>query len=63
VLLKPAESKSFVVIRKRWIEEQTFSWLVANRRLGRDNERLPKTGEAFIYAAICKLMLARLNKY
>jgi putative transposase len=63
VLLKPAESKSFVVIKKRWIVERTFSWLVANRRLARDYERLPKTGEAFIYAAMCKLMLARLTKY
>jgi putative transposase len=62
VLLKPAESKSFVVIRKRWIVERTFGWLVANRRLARDYERLPKTGEAFIYAAMCKLMLARLTK-
>jgi putative transposase len=63
VLLKPAECKSFVVIRKRWIVERTFAWLVANRRLGRDYERLPKSGEAFIYAAMCKLMLARLTKY
>lgn len=63
VLLKPVERKSFVVIRKRWIVERTFGWLVANRRLARDYERLPQTSEAFIYAAMCKLMLARLTKY
>lgn len=62
VLLKPAERKSFVVIKKRWIVERTFAWLVANRRLARDYERLPGSGEAFIYAAMCKLMLARLTK-
>jgi putative transposase len=62
VLLKPAERKSFVVIKKRWIVERTFAWLVANRRLARDYERLPTSGEAFIYAAMCKLMLARLTK-
>lgn len=62
VLLKPAEQKSFVVIRKRWIVERTFAWLVANRRLARDYERLPGSGEAFIYVAMCKLMLARLTK-
>jgi putative transposase len=61
VLLKPAEHKSFVVIRKRWIVERTFAWLVTNRRLARDYERLPGSGEAFIYAAMCKLMLARLT--
>lgn len=62
VLLKPAERKSFVVIKKRWIVERTFGWLVTNRRLGRDYERLPKSSETFIYAAMCKLMLARLTK-
>jgi putative transposase len=62
VLLKPAESKSFVVIRKRWLVERTFAWLSANRRLARDYERLPGSSEAFIYAAMCKLMLARLTK-
>jgi transposase len=62
VLLKPAESKSLVVIRKRSIVERTFGWLVANRRLARDYERLPESGEAFIYAAMFKLMLARLTK-
>lgn len=62
VKLKPAERKSFVVIQKRWIVERTFAWLVANRRLARDYERLSGSSEAFIYAAMCKLMLARLIK-
>lgn len=61
VLLKPAEQKSFVVIRKRWIVERTFARLVTNRRLARDYERLAGSGETFIYAAMCKLMLARLT--
>jgi hypothetical protein len=42
--------------------ERTFSWLVANRRLARDYERLPETSEIFIYAAMCHLMLTRLTK-
>jgi putative transposase len=62
VLERPAGTKSFVVIKKRWVVERTFSWLVANRRLARDYERKSCHSEAFIYLAMCRLMLARLVK-
>jgi transposase len=62
VLERPAGSKSFVVIKKRWVVERTFAWLVANRRLARDYERKSSHSEAFIYLAMCRLMLARLVK-
>ncbi len=62
VLERPAGSKSFVVIQKRWVVERTFSWLVANRRLARDYERLPQHSEAFIYLSMCRLLLIRLTK-
>ncbi len=45
---------------KRWIVERTFSWLSQNRRMSKDYERLPETGEAFIYAAMSRLMARRL---
>lgn len=47
---------------KRWIVERTFSWLGQNRRLSKDYERLPETGEAFIYAAMSRLMAKRLAR-
>lgn len=50
----------FQVLPKRWIVERTFAWLVRQRRLARDYERLPETSEAFIYAAMIRLMLRRL---
>jgi putative transposase len=62
VLERPTGSKSFVVIKKRWVVERTFAWLVANRRLARDYERKSSHSEAFIYLAMCRLMLARLVK-
>ncbi|HEX2915115.1 MAG TPA: transposase [Chloroflexia bacterium] len=62
VLQRPEDSKSFVVIKKRWVVERTFSWLVANRRLARDYERKSEHSEAFIYLAMCRLMLTRLTK-
>ena len=45
---------------KRWIVERTFSWLSQNRRLSKDYERLPESGEAFIYVAMSRLMVRRL---
>lgn len=50
----------FQVLPKRWIVERTFAWLVRQRRLARDYERLPDTSEAFIYIAMVRLMLRRL---
>jgi putative transposase len=47
---------------KRWIVERTFSWLSQNRRLSKDYERLPETGEAFIYVAMSRLMVRRLAR-
>ena len=45
---------------KRWVVERTFSWLSQNRRMSKDYERLPESAEAFIYAAMSRLMARRL---
>jgi putative transposase len=47
---------------RRWVVERTFSWLGQNRRMSKDYERLPETGEAFIYAAMSRLMARRLAR-
>jgi putative transposase len=47
---------------KRWVVERTFSWLGQNRRMSKDYERLPQTGEALIYAAMSRLMARRLAR-
>ena len=47
---------------RRWVVERTFSWLGQNRRLSKDYERLPESGEAFIYAAMSRLMARRLAR-
>jgi putative transposase len=54
------DQQGFVLLPKRWIVERTFAWLSRQRRLSRDYERLPKTGEAFVYVAMIRLMLDRL---
>jgi putative transposase len=45
---------------KRWVVERTFAWLSQNRRMSKDYERLPESAEAFIYAAMSRLMARRL---
>ena len=50
----------FLIIPKRWVVERTFGWLVRQRRLARDYERLPETSESFIYIAMIRLMVRRL---
>jgi putative transposase len=50
----------FRVLPRRWVVERTFAWLGQNRRLSKDYERLCATSEAFIYAAMVRLMTRRL---
>jgi putative transposase len=50
------------VLPKRWVVERTFAWLGKYRRLSKDYEQLPQTGEAWIYLAMTRLMLRRLAK-
>jgi putative transposase len=52
--------RGFQVLPRRWIVERTFAWLGLSRRLSKDYERLPETGEAMIYGAMSRLMLRRL---
>ena len=52
--------RGFEVLPRRWVVERTFSWLSQNRRMSKDYERLCATSEAFIYAAMTRLMVRRL---
>jgi putative transposase len=42
--------------------ERTFSWIEQNRRMSKDYERLCASGEAFVYAAMIRLMTRRLTR-
>jgi putative transposase len=54
--------KGFRVLPRRWVVERTFAWISHNRRMAKDYERLCATGEAFIYAAMTRLMARRLAR-
>lgn len=59
-VVKRSEQHTFVVLPKRWVVERTFSWLIRNRRLAKDYERLKQSAESMVYIAMTRLMLKRL---
>jgi putative transposase len=52
----------FHELARRWVVERTFAWLLFNRRLSRDYERLCATSENWIYLAMIRLMVRRLAR-
>src|SRR5918912_2885985 len=64
VALRPRgeAARGFRVLPRRWVVERTFAWLGLSRRLSKDYERLPETGEAMIYGAMSRIMLRRLAR-
>jgi putative transposase len=52
----------FEVLPRRWVVERTWSWLMNNRRLQVDYERLPVVAEGFVWAAHSRLLLRRLTE-
>ena len=55
-------ARGFTVLARRWVVERTFAWISHNRRMAKDYERLCATGEAFVYAAMTRLMVRRLAR-
>jgi putative transposase len=54
--------KGYVVLPRRWVVERTLSWIEQQRRMSKDYERLCASGEAFVYAAMIRLMTRRLAR-
>ncbi len=54
--------RGFRVLPRRWVVERTFAWISHNRRMAKDYERLCATAEAFVYAAMTRLMVRRLAR-
>jgi len=62
IVERDRETEGFEVLPKRWIVERTFSWLIRNRRLSKDYERMVQSSETFITVAMIRLMLRRLAR-
>lgn len=61
-VVKRNEAHTFVVLPKRWIVERTNAWISRYRRLAKDFERFGETVRNWIFLAMTRLMLKRLNK-
>lgn len=62
VVARPAGSKGWHLLPRRWVVERTFAWLGRFRRLSKDYEYLPETAETMIYGCMSTLMLRRLTQ-
>jgi putative transposase len=55
--------RGFQVLPRRWVVERSFAWICHhNRRMSKDYEKLCATSEAFVYAAMSRLMMRRLAR-
>jgi transposase len=61
-LSKLPKRPAFEKLPRRWVAERTFAWISHHRRMGKDYERLCSTSEAFVYAAMTRLMVRRLAR-
>ncbi len=62
IVKRPDDARGFVILPRRWVVERTLAWLSRFRRLSKDYERLAHTSQAWIYAAMVRIMLPRLSR-
>ena len=61
VVRRRPDSHQFEVLPRRWVVERTLAWLSRCRRLSKDYEELPETGETWVHIAMVHLMLKKLK--
>ncbi len=61
IVRRPSNARGWLLLHRRWAVERTFAWICRNRRLSKDDEELAATTEAWVYAAMVRLMLRRLT--
>jgi putative transposase len=60
--VEPEPMPRWTTLLRCWVVERTFAWIGWDRRMSKDYEYLTETSEAFIYAAMVRLMLRRLSR-
>jgi transposase len=59
VVKRNADQTGFAVIRRRWIVERTFAWIIKNRRFVRDCGQLTTVAETLITIAATATLIRR----
>jgi len=59
VVKRSAGQTGFAVIRRRWVVERTFAWIIKNRRFVRDYEQLTAVAETLITIAATATLIRR----
>ncbi len=59
IVRRMPSAEGFVVIKRRWVVERTFAWIMKCRRLVRDYEQLPAVAETLILIAASATLLRR----
>ncbi|MGW2587230.1 transposase [Streptomyces virginiae] len=57
------DMSGFVALPRRWVVERTLSWLMRSRRLARDYETRPESGEAAVLWSMTMLTGHRLARH
>lgn len=52
-------TEGFEVLRRRWVVERTFAWIIKNRRFARDYEQLTAVAETLIIIAATATLIRR----
>jgi transposase len=60
VVRKIQEQHEFIPLRRRWVVERSFGWMMNWRRLVRDYEQRVDVSETVIYVAMGSLLLRRI---
>ena len=61
VVHRNPEARGFHVLKRRWVVERTFGWLMFHRTLARDCETLPASSEAMIHLAMIDNVSRRIT--
>jgi transposase len=59
IVKRDPAAKGFEVLRRRWVVERTFAWIIKNRRFTRDYEQLTAVAETLITIAASATLIRR----
>lgn len=62
-IVKRSDTRSFVILPRRWVVERTFAWLNRCRRLAKDWEASIPSSEAWLVIASIRRMTRRIAKF